>query len=425
MKDNIAVVGLQWGDEGKGKVVDLLATDMDIIARCQGGANAGHTVIVGDKKYVLHLIPSGIIHQEKICYIGNGVVLDPFGLLEELKILDKESIDYKGRLFVSASANLVLPYHKLLDQIYEERRGGAPLGTTLRGIGPAYRDKVARCGIRLSDIFDDKILREKLNDIKTLRAQIFEPYQDDERCDYDAVFDKVCSIREAFAPMLTNVSSEMHRLDAEGKKILFEGAQGALLDVDHGTYPYATSSNTTVGGILTGLGIGPRMVGAVVGVVKAYCTRVGAGPFPTELTEETGELLREKGGEYGATTGRPRRTGWLDLVALQHACRINGVDQLAITKLDVLDSFETIRVCLSYRIDGELVDTFPVDPYALEKVEPVYRDFPGWKTDTSSITRFGHLPQEAQNYIRFIADQTGTEIKLVSTGAARAETILV
>ncbi len=425
MKDNIAVVGLQWGDEGKGKVVDLLAAEMDIIARCQGGANAGHTVIVGDKKYVLHLIPSGIIHQDKVCYIGNGVVLDPFGLLIELEWLKKESVDYQGRLFVSSSANLVLPYHKLLDEIYEGRRGGSPLGTTLRGIGPAYRDKVARCGIRLADIFDDEVLREKLDHIKTLRAEIFAPHQDDERCDFKHVFDSVCSIREVFAPMLTNVSNEMYRLNAEGKKILFEGAQGALLDVDHGTYPYATSSNTTVGGILTGLGIGPRMVGSVVGVVKAYCTRVGAGPFPTELTEETGELLREKGGEYGATTGRPRRTGWLDLVALQHACRINGVDQLAITKLDVLDSFETSRICLSYRIDGELVDTFPVDPATLDKVEPVYRDFSGWQTDTSAITRFGHLPNEAQNYLRFIADETNTEIKLVSTGAARAETILV
>jgi adenylosuccinate synthase len=425
MKDNIAVVGLQWGDEGKGKVVDLLAANMDVIARCQGGANAGHTVIVGDKKYVLHLIPSGVVHPDKVCYIGNGVVLDPFGLLEELEWLRKESVDYQGRIFVSSSANLVLPYHKLLDEIYEERRGGSPLGTTLRGIGPAYRDKVARCGIRLADIFDDDILREKLEHIKALRADIFASYQGDERCDCKGVFDRVCSIREAFAPMMTNVSSEMHRLNAEGKRILFEGAQGALLDVDNGTYPYATSSNTTVGGILTGLGIGPRMVGTVIGVVKAYCTRVGAGPFPTELSDETGEILREKGGEYGATTGRPRRTGWLDLVALQHACRINGVEQLAITKLDVLDTFETIKVCMSYRIDGKLVDTFPVDPATLDKVEPVYREFPGWKADTSAITRFGHLPTEAQNYLRFIADESGTEIKLVSTGAARAETILV
>ncbi len=425
MKSNIAVVGLQWGDEGKGKVVDLLAADMDVIARCQGGANAGHTVIVGDKKYILHLIPSGVVHPDKICYIGNGVVLDPFGLLEELEWLKKESVHFEGRIFVSSSANLVLPYHKLLDEIYEERRGGSPLGTTLRGIGPAYRDKVARCGIRLVDIYDDKILREKLEHIKTLRADIFASHQGDARCDYDSVFERVCSIREAFAPMLTNVSSEMYRLNGEGKKILFEGAQGALLDVDNGTYPYATSSNTTVGGILTGLGIGPRMVGTVIGVVKAYCTRVGAGPFPTELTDKTGEILREKGGEYGATTGRPRRTGWLDLVALQHACRINGVEQFAITKLDVLDTFETIKICMSYKIDGKLVDIFPVDPATLDKVEPIYREFPGWKTDTSSITRFGHLPNEAQNYLRFIADETGTEIKLVSTGAARAETILV
>ena len=425
MPQNIAIVGLQWGDEGKGKVVDLLALEADVIARCQGGANAGHTVIVGEKKYILHLIPSGIIHQDKICFIGNGVALDPFGLVEELKVLESEGIGYRGRLFISAACNLVLPYHKLLDEIYENRRGESSLGTTLRGIGPAYRDKVARQGIRLADIFDDRTLKQKLAGIKSQRTDLMASLPDDPRCDFDKIKTDLQALCPLLLPMMVDVSFELDRLQREGKRILFEGAQGAMLDVDLGTYPYATSSNTTVGGIFTGLGIGPRMVDEVVGVVKAYCTRVGAGPFPTELTGETAELLREKGAEYGATTGRPRRTGWLDLVALRHACRINGVDKIAITKLDVLDDFETIKACMAYEIDGVEVTEFPPLISSFERVRPIYREFPGWRTDTGAATQFDQLPEEARSYVRFLADQMGAEIKLISTGAARSETILV
>jgi adenylosuccinate synthase len=424
-KKNVAVVGLQWGDEGKGKVVDLLAAESDVIARCQGGANAGHTVIVGDKKYVLHLIPSGILHSDKICYIGNGVVLDPVGLVEELKVLESEGIDYRGRLFISGACNLVLPYHKLLDEIYEERRGKSSLGTTLRGIGPAYRDKAARTGIRLIDLMNEKLFNDKLNYVTALKSDTLVSYSDDPRCDIEKIHSDMMKLRPILEPMVADVSVELYRAQAENKTILFEGAQGALLDVDLGTYPYATSSNTTVGGIFTGLGIGPRMVEEVVGVVKAYTTRVGAGPFPTELDDQTGEMLREIGAEYGATTGRPRRTGWLDIVALRHACRINGVDKIAITKLDVLDTFDTLKACVAYQIDGKEVDTFPHDMTALERAEPVYRSYPGWQCDTSPATEFSELPEAARSYLSWIADELGVGIKLVSTGAARAETILV
>ncbi|MFQ5607466.1 MAG: adenylosuccinate synthase [Candidatus Zixiibacteriota bacterium] len=425
MSQNVAVVGLQWGDEGKGKVVDLLARDADVIARCQGGANAGHTVIVGEKKYILHLIPSGIIHPDKVCYIGNGVVLDPFGLIEELKLLEAEGIDYRGRLFISPACNLVMPYHKLLDELYENRRGGGSLGTTLRGIGPAYRDKVARLGIRLADLFDEPTLSGKLETVKRQRAESFADLMDDPRCDFAETKKRLEQAGAILKPMMADVSSEIVRLQSEGKRILFEGAQGALLDVDLGTYPYTTSSNTTVGGIFTGLGIGPRLVDEVVGVVKAYTTRVGAGPFPTELATEVAEKLRELGGEYGATTGRPRRTGWLDLVSLRHSCRVNGVDKIAVTKLDVLDTFEKINVCVAYELDGKETTDFPSLISAFERVRPVYREFTGWQTDTGAISRFEDLPAEAQNYIRFVADELGVGIKLVSTGAARSETILV
>ncbi|HSG98569.1 MAG TPA: adenylosuccinate synthase [candidate division Zixibacteria bacterium] len=425
MSKNIAVMGLQWGDEGKGKVVDLLAADADIIARCQGGANAGHTVIVGDKKYILHLIPSGILHSDKICYIGNGVVLDLFGLLEELEVLRSEGIDYTGRLFISGACNLVLPYHKLLDELYERRRGANSLGTTLRGIGPAYRDKVARSGIRLVDIFSDDVLTAKLAENATLKSEIFDNCGGDPRCDLERIKADIKALRPVFEPMLADISLEVNRRWREGKRILFEGAQGALLDVDLGTYPFATSSNTTIGGVLTGLGIGPRLIDEVVGVVKAYTTRVGAGPFPTELEAEAAERLRQAGGEYGATTGRPRRTGWLDIVALRHACRINGVDKIAVTKLDVLDNIPSLQVCIAYELDGVRLEEFPQDTGALERVNPVYREFPGWMADTSGCGSFQDLPREAREYVGFMAEALQVGIKLVSTGAARAETILV
>jgi len=424
MGKNKIVVGCQWGDEGKGKVVDLLAEKADIIARFQGGANAGHTILVGDKKYILHLIPSGIIHPGKICYIGNGVVLDPFGLMEELNLLAKEGVDTEGRLFISSAANLVMPYHKLIDSMQESKRGNDGIGTTLRGIGPAYRDKVGRFGIRVCDLYAPDKLREKLETYRKLRSDIFAG-SDDERADVGKIHEDLMKLAPVLKPRTVNVSIELTKHYKAGKSILFEGAQGAMLDVDLGTYPFATSSNTTVGGALTGLGIGPKMFDDVIGVVKAYTTRVGAGPFPTELHDATGEKLRDAGSEFGATTGRPRRTGWLDLVALRHACRINGIEKIAVTKLDILDIMDKIKICVGYNLDGREMNEVPLDLSDLWHVKPVYKEFDGWKSPTTEINDFDSLPDNARKYLGFIADDLQVEICLVSTGARREETILI
>jgi len=424
MNKNKAVIGCQWGDEGKGKIVDLLAADAEIIARFQGGANAGHTIRVGEKKYILHLIPSGIIHPDKICFIGNGVVLDPFTFLDELKLLESEGIDYTGRLFISPATNLVLPYHKLIDAVDESNRGTKSIGTTMRGIGPAYVDKVARHGIRLVDIFNPERLKRRLEFNRTLKARYLEGSAD-ERADFEKTFNDLQSMVELFRPMVVDVSRRLFEANKEGKIILFEGAQGCMLDVDLGTYPFATSSNTTVGGVLTGLGVGPKMVGEVVGVIKAYTTRVGAGPFPTELVDDIGEHIRHLGDEYGATTGRPRRCGWLDLVALRHAVRINGVDSIAITKLDVLDEMKEIKVCVAYQLNGDKYDEVPLDLAELSHVKPIYKTLPGWQADTTGTTKFKNLPQKARDYLNFICEDLEVSICLVSTGAKREETIMV
>jgi adenylosuccinate synthase len=424
MNKNKAVIGCQWGDEGKGKIVDLLAADADVIARFQGGANAGHTIRVGEKKYVLHLIPSGIIHPEKICFIGNGVVLDPYTFKEELSLLESEGIDYTGRLFISPAANLVLPYHKLIDAVDESNRGTKSIGTTMRGIGPAYVDKVARHGIRLVDIFNPERLKRRLEFNRVLKAKYLEGSAD-ERADLEKTFNDLQAMVELFRPMVVDVSRRLFEANKEGKVILYEGAQGCMLDVDLGTYPFATSSNTTVGGVLTGLGVGPKMVGEVVGVIKAYTTRVGSGPFPTELVDDIGEHIRSLGDEYGATTGRPRRCGWLDLVALRHAVRINGVDSIAITKLDVLDEMKEIKVCVAYQLNGDKFDEVPLDLAELSHVKPIYHTLPGWQADTTGTTRFKDLPKKAQDYLKFICDDLGVSICLVSTGARREETIMV
>lgn len=424
MGKNIIVVGCQWGDEGKGKVVDLLAERADIIARFQGGANAGHTIHAEDKKFILHLIPSGIIHPNKICYIGNGVVVDPFGIIEEFEILQKEGINIDGRVFISSAANLVMPYHKMIDSIEEKKRGGDGLGTTLRGIGPAYRDKVGRCGIRLCDLFAPDGLKEKLAVYKRSHPEYFAG-SDDERADIGKTFNDLMAIAPRLKPLMVNVSIELLDHHRQGKSILFEGAQGAMLDVDLGTYPFATSSNTTVGGALTGLGIGPKMFDEIIGVVKAYTTRVGGGPFPTELIDKTGIKLRDAGGEYGATTGRPRRTGWLDLVALRHACRINGIEKIAITKLDVLDNFEKIKVCTAYEWNGREITEVPMDLSELWHIKPLYKEFDGWMTPTTNITSYTELPTMARKYLDFITEDLKVIACLISTGARRQETIIV
>ena len=424
MGKNRIVLGCQWGDEGKGKIVDLLAEQSDITARFQGGANAGHTIRVDDKKYILHLIPSGIIHPGKVCIIGNGVVLDPFGFKEELDLLTSQGIDYHNRLFLSPATNLVLPYHKLIDAVEEKSRGTGGLGTTKRGIGPAYVDKVARHGIRLADLFTPDRLKKRLEYQRIIKNKYLTG-SDDERADLDRTYEELLKLTELFKPMVVDTSLMLSTAFKEGKTILFEGAQGSMLDVDLGTYPFATSSNTTTGGALTGLGISLRMIEEVVGVVKAYTTRVGAGPFPTELIDEMGERLRQSGDEFGATTGRPRRCGWLDLVLLRHAVRINGIDSVAITKLDVLDELETIKICTGYQFNGEEITEVPLDLAELNHVKPVYTTLKGWQTDTTGTTSFDDLPENARAYLNFIAEDLDVKICLVSTGAKRKETILI
>ena len=424
MGKNRVIIGCQWGDEGKGKIVDLLAAEADVIARCQGGANAGHTVCVGDQKYVLHLIPSGIIQPGKICYIGNGVVLDPFTFKDELDFLAGKGINYKGRLFLSPATNLVLPYHKLIDAVEEETRGTASIGTTMRGIGPAYVDKVARHGIRIIDLFNPDRLKHRLEYNGRMKSRYLEG-STDERANIELTFEKLMALVELFRPMVVDVSHHLFQAYKSGKSMLFEGAQGTMLDVDLGTYPYATSSNTITGGVLTGLGIGPKMIDEVTGVVKAYSTRVGAGPFPTELIDSIGEKIRIQGDEYGATTGRPRRTGWLDMVALRHAVRVNGVDSIAITKLDVLDDIPEIKVCTDYELQGKILHEVPLDLAELAHAKPVYTTMPGWCSDTTGITSFQKLPDKARSYLNYIAKDLGVTICLVSTGAKREETIMV
>jgi adenylosuccinate synthase len=424
MGKNKIVIGCQWGDEGKGKIVDLLAEQADIIARFQGGANAGHTICVDDKKYILHLIPSGIIHPGKVCLVGNGVVLDPFAFKEELDFLAGQGIDYTGRLWVSPAANLVLPYHKLIDAVEEKSRGTGGLGTTRRGIGPAYVDKVARHGIRVVDIFAPERLKKRLEYQRRIKDKYLTG-SDDERADLDRTYRELLKLADLFRPLVVDISLMLSRAFRENKTILFEGAQGAMLDVDLGTYPFATSSNTTIGGALTGLGISPRMIEEVVGVVKAYTTRVGAGPFPTELVDATGEGLRQRGDEYGSSTGRPRRCGWLDLVILRHSVRINGLDSIAVTKLDVLDELEEIKVCTAYRLNDREITEVPLDLAELGHVKPVYTTLKGWQADTTGTTNFASLPKNAQAYLDYIAEDLGVRICLVSTGAKRKETILI
>ncbi len=350
---NRVVLGLQWGDEGKGKIVDLLSKDFDIVARCQGGANAGHTVKVGDNKFILHLIPSGILHPGKICIIGNGVVLDLFPAIQRDAGLGGSRHQGRGRIMVSGRAHLVMPYHKIIDAVMEEARGDALLGTTKRGIGPAYLDKIGRCGIQFADIFDDHVLRCKIKENFELKKHIFDRLPADQRPNIDLTFETFVAKREEARALICDVAEFLDESIRGGKKILFEGAQGTLLDVDFGTYPFITSSNTTIGGVLTGLGIGCKHLGRITGIVKAYQTRVGSGPFPTELLDETGNRLREQGNEYGSTTGRPRRCGWIDLVLLKYAVRINGVDDIALMKMDVLDGLDEIKVCVGYNFFGK------------------------------------------------------------------------
>ena len=417
---NLVVLGAQWGDEGKGKIVDLLTPHFSIVGRYQGGHNAGHTVYVNGVKFVLRLIPSGILHAGVTCVIGNGVVIDPQALFAEIDELTRNSIDVAGRILVSDKAHLILPYHRDLDLLSEARRGERKIGTTSRGIGPAYEDKIARRGIRVGDLNDPAGLEQNVRDNVNARNRLVQ----DSTMDWKPVLAQLLGHAERLRPMMRDVSVLLTQAMAAGQSILFEGAQGTLLDIDHGTYPYVTSSNASVGGVCTGLGIPPRAIGRVLGVVKAYTTRVGEGPLPTELTGEMGNRLRDSGNEYGAVTGRPRRCGWYDAVAVRYGVRINGLDALALTKLDVLDGLERIDICTSYTVGGKTLTEFPSDMGQLAACEPVYESMPGWSAPTAGVRRFDQLPEAARKYIARLEEVTGVRAAIVSTGSERDDTIL-
>lgn len=418
---NIGVIGAQWGDEGKGKIVDLLTSHFSIVARYQGGHNAGHTVYVGGSKFVLHLIPSGILHPHVTCVIGNGVVVDPEALFQEIDGLSARGIEVVSRLLISDKAHLILPYHRDLDLLHEARRGDRKIGTTSRGIGPAYEDKIGRRGIRVGDLTDAAALEEEVRENVAARNRLV----GDAAMDWRAIVERLQAYGERMRPWIGDVSRYLWQAMAEKRAILFEGAQGTLLDIDHGTYPFVTSSNATVGGIHTGLGVGHRAVDGVLGVAKAYTTRVGGGPLPTELFGSLADRLREGGREYGASTGRPRRCGWYDAVAVRYAVRINGLDGLAVTKLDVLDGLDQIALCTSYRRDGHLLRDFPADIRELARVEPVYETWPGWDRPTRGVRRFADLPAQARAYVRRLEEVSEVPVAIVSTGSDREDTIFM
>jgi len=415
------IVGSQWGDEVKGKIVDLLSKRYDIVVRYQGGANAGHTVQVGDKQFILHLIPSGILWENVKCVIGNGVVIDPKALLDEIKFLENLGINIKGRLFISQNAHLIMPYHKLLDSISES--GSSKIGTTGRGIGPCYIDKYARKGIKIVDLRDKKDLEQKIKiNIEEKNILLTKLYNQAE-LNVDEIIKEYLDFDDAIDQYITDVPSYLNSALNEDKSILLEGAQGTMLDVDFGTYPYVTSSNPTSGGACTGSGIPPTKISMVIGIVKAYTTRVGLGPFPTELDGEEGETLRKVGGEYGATTGRPRRCGWFDAFLLSYSRMINGIERAAITKLDVLSYLDEIKVCVGYEINGKKLSSYPTSVNQMMQVKPVYETLPGWKCDISDATTYDELPGTAKDYLSFIAQQSGFEIGIISVGPRRSQTI--
>jgi adenylosuccinate synthase len=421
---NVIVVGLQWGDEGKGKIVDFLSEKADVVARYQGGHNAGHTVVINNEKFILHLIPSGILYKGKTCLIGNGVVVDPAALIEEINGLKERGIEISN-LFLSKNAHLIMPYHVALDNENEKLRGAKNIGTTGRGIGPCYCDKIGRVGIRVADLLQPLVFKEKL------RANLFhinfllENLYKTSRFEVEKIYDEYMGYAEKLAAYIADTDIIVNKTISEKGNVLFEGAQGTLLDIDHGTYPYVTSSNAISGGACTGLGVGPTKISRVLGIVKAYTTRVGSGPFPTEIKDALGDHLRERGGEYGATTGRPRRCGWLDMVGLRHAVRINGTTGLVITKLDILDGLDTIKICTSYRHKGKVYEEFPKETNIFEECEPVYEEVAGWTASTLGIKDFNKLPRAAKGYIRKIEKLLGVKVHIISTGQRRDELVLL
>src|SRR5919108_1062727 len=423
---NVAIIGAQWGDEGKGKIVDLFTQHADIVVRFQGGNNAGHTLVVDEKKTVLHLIPSGALHPDKLCIIGNGVVVDPEVLLEEINALKSQGhfMD-DAHLRISEQAHLIMPYHKAIDQARERLRGEGMIGTTGRGIGPAYEDKVARVGIRFIDLLEEDTFQEKLRRNIEEKNIYLKAILKEKTLDFKKIYDSYSDYREKVKTYVTDTGLLLDREIRAGKRVLFEGAQGTLLDVDHGTYPFVTSSNTVAGGVSSGTGVGPRHIHKVIGISKAYTTRVGSGPFPTELHGREGEILKREGVEFGATTGRPRRCGWFDAVAVRHAVRINGITGLALTKLDVLTGFKKIPICVAYRYDGKDHNQFSASIRVMQGAQPVLENMAGWNEALTGVRKFSDLPANAQKYVRRIEEILQTEVILVSVGPGREQTVLL
>ena len=425
MKQTLAVVGVQWGDEGKGKIVDILSESYECIARYQGGHNAGHTVNIGNRRHVLHLIPSGIFHPAAKCVIGSGVVLDPLAMIEESEALDKIGVSVAGRLFVSNRCHLILPYHRVLEAAIELQRGERKIGTTSRGIGPAYEDKMGRRGLRACDLLDPATLGDKIRAQVVEKNRVLEALKYPQTIDPESICESYARYGERIRPFVIDTSAYLNDLIRSGKKVLFEGAQGTLLDIDHGTFPYVTSSSSSAGGAATGRGISPKLIQSVLGITKAYTTRVGGGPFPTEATDKNGDEIRTRGNEFGSTTGRPRRCGWFDGPAARYANQVNSMDSLAVTKIDVLDSFVEIPFCTDYKYKGSIIKDFPADAEVLAQVEPVYKMLRGWQTSTAGIRNWNELPSAAQDYLKFLSDYTGVALSMVSTGADRDQTILL
>jgi adenylosuccinate synthase len=421
---NIVVVGAQWGDEGKGKVVDVLTPHVNVVVRYQGGNNAGHTVVVGREKYVLHSIPSGILHRGRRCVIGCGVVVDPAALIEEMESLVQRGVTLDGNLFISKNAHLIMPYHPALDRASEAKLGKRRIGTTGKGVGPAYVDKAARVGIRMADLLDERLFRDKLEANVAQKNRLLREIYDAQTFTVEEILNPYLRFAGWLAPYITDTALLLNRWIEAGYSVLFEGAQGTMLDLDHGTYPYITSSSTTAGGAATGTGVPPTRMHGVLGVAKAYTTRVGGGPLPTEMEGRVAEEIRARGNEYGATTGRPRRCGWFDAVVLRYAARINGFDTVALTKLDVLDQCETVKICTAYRYRGDLLTDFPEEEAVLAGAEPVYEEVSGWLAPTAGVTHEGDLPAKARQYLARLEELIGVPFGLISTGAQRAETMI-
>ena len=421
---NIIILGSQWGDEGKGKIVDLFSERFDIVARYQGGHNAGHTVFIGDHKFVLKLIPSGILRPGKQAVIGNGLVIDPAALLTEIESLEAAGVQVKGNLFISDRAHVLFPVHRLMERMSEGRPGRVSIGTTSRGIGPCYEDKTGRRGVRVADLMNTDFFRGQYDAVMEEKVLIAKALGIYEELDFAAIRDEYEKLADRIRPMVCDTALLLHRALAAGKSIMFEGAQGTMLDIDHGTYPFVTSSNATAGGACTGTGVPPTRIHGVIGVSKAYITRVGGGPFPTEALNGEGDLIRQRGKEFGAVTGRPRRCGWFDAPLLRYTAAINGFDSIVVTKLDVLDAFDSIPVCVGYRCGGRMLDSMPPTVAEIEKVEPVFECVPGWKTSSFGISSYDELPGKAKDYLAFLENRAGIEVGCISTGPERNQTIV-